>query len=378
MMRKYLYGAPVFLSTLVGGLLFSQQAAAQIIYGIGNSQHFNHPAKGTFYIQAASFLKKSRASQYQNFLHSKTSYPIKTIHSGSYHRVLIGPIHSSAEVRHVADSLSFPLKTKTVVTNTRPKKNQTKQKNPSSTESNQVISQVIPAITMDNTRANWFVSVGGGAQYPHFNSSMVVTNDSDFLPPYNQDVYSTNNNNEAIFGVMAGRRWERDTKWLPSYSLGVLYQHFFSARVDGTVMQYSLPEFTNYNYKWNLSSNLVLASAKLNLFQYAHRISPFINGGIGASFNKASGYNEVFLPGVTPRVSPGFADSSTRQFTYALGAGVDYQVMQQLILSVGYNYQDLGHFSSGQGTQNWAGQSLNLGSYQTNDVFASVSYLFEK
>ena len=223
--------------------------------------------------------------------------------------------------------------------------------------------------------SSWFVSLGGGVQSPRFNSNIGVNNNTGFPAPYNEDIYSTSDTEQAIIGVMAGRRWERDSYWLPAYSLGIYYQYFFPKDVGETVMLYSLPEFTSY--KWNLSSNLVLASGKLNLLQYADNFSPFINGGIGVAFNNANGYSEVALPG-TARVSPAFTNNTTSQFAYALGAGIDYKVMQQLIVSVGYNYQNLGRFSSGPGLQTWSGQSLNFGTYQSNDVFASVSYLFDQ
>jgi hypothetical protein len=58
---------------------FSEQAFARTIYGIENAKQFNGSPKGEFYIQAESFLSKSRANQYQLFLQSKMTYPASFI-----------------------------------------------------------------------------------------------------------------------------------------------------------------------------------------------------------------------------------------------------------------------------------------------------------
>lgn len=363
MIRKCFYTVLAVEVFLAGITLGTKEADAQTIFGLGMAQQFNQKANNNFHIQAASFTSKSRAIQFRYFLQSKTTYPVKIAKHNNFYRVVIGPIYRSADVRRIGRVLSSSMKAKPIVMH--PIESQ--HNNPS-------ISHATP-IVMHNT-ANWFVSAGAGAQYPQFNSKTVINNGSGFSRPFDHDIYSTSNPNQGIFGVMAGRRWQRDNQWFPSYSLGVFYQYFFEINAGGVVTQYSLPEFTNYKYNLNLASNLVMAAAKLNLFEFAQKASPFINGGIGGAFNKSSGYSEVALAGVTPRVSPGFANHTTNQFAYMIGAGIDYKIKPQWIVSVGYNYVNLGNFSSGQGAQTWSNQSLNLGRYQSSDVFASVSYLF--
>ncbi len=380
MMKKCFYTVFAFEVLLASITIGAKEAGAQTIFGFGMAQQFNQKSNNDYYIQAGSFTNKSRAVQYKYFLQSKTTYPVKMVKNNNFYRVVIGPIHRSSEVKRVGRLMSSSIKTKPIAVgshqNLRLRK--TKPNYVEQAHKNLGIIKATTNLTSAHNAANWFVSVGGGAQYPQFNSNVVINNGSGFPTPFDQDIYSTSNPNQGIIGVMAGRRWERDSQWFPSYSLGVLYQYFFEINAGGTVTQYSLPEFTNYTYNLNLSSNVVMAAAKLNLFEYAQKISPFINGGIGGAFNKSSGYNEIALPGVTPRQSPGFANNTTSQFAYMAGAGLDYKVNQQLIVSVGYNYSNLGNFSSGQGMQAWSGQSLNLGTYQSNDVFASISYLFEK
>lgn len=222
---------------------------------------------------------------------------------------------------------------------------------------------------------NWILSLGVGAQYPQWNNPMRVNNGSGFTSPYDVDLYSTENKRESVFAVMAGRRWERADFWLPAYSFGVFWQHFFRTQLGKKITLYSDPEFTNYKYNWELTANMVLASAKINLFRY-QRFSPFFNVGIGSSFNRTSDYKEKALPGITPRESPGYANFSTSEFAYHVGAGIDFHLSPKLLFSVGYTYQDLGQISSGPGKNTWSNQSLNPGSYTSNEFLVSISYIF--
>ncbi|CAM2995595.1 Opacity protein and related surface antigens [Legionella steigerwaltii] len=228
-----------------------------------------------------------------------------------------------------------------------------------------------------NTQSSWFIALGGGAQFPELHSQMKVNNGSGFPSPFDFDRYSITNDNGGVIAASAGRRWQNNNFWFPSYSLSVFWQYFFKTHIRGEITQYSLPEFTNYNYNLDFTSNLLLASGKINLFRYVI-FSPYVNGGIGSSFNNVSNYREEAFSGVTPRVSPGFRDSNTSEFAYNVGAGIDVQFFPQLIFSVGYIYQDLGPISSGNGINTWAEQSLNPGSYRSNEVLVTATYLFGK
>ncbi|KTD10792.1 hypothetical protein Lgra_1758 [Legionella gratiana] len=226
-----------------------------------------------------------------------------------------------------------------------------------------------------NAPKNWFISLGAGAQFPDLQTPMQVNNGSEFSTPYNYDQYSISKNNGAVIAASAGRRWQNDNVWFPSYSLSIFWQYFFKTQLEGQITQYSLPQFTNYDYKLDFTSNLLLISGKMNLCKHGI-FSPYINGGIGSSFNKVSNYHETALTNVTPRINPGFRNANTSEFAYNIGAGVDVHFLPQFILSVGYIYQDLGPYSSGNGVETWSNQSLNPGSYHSNEILVSMTYLF--
>lgn len=345
------------------------------IYGLDHASVFQSKARGPFYIQAASFSNKLNAEKYQRQLQAKTHYPVRMIHAANFYRVIIGPLNSTADVRAAGGMSAAPIATVRVYHQqqsspliTRP----TVKVNHSERQYKTTAIR-IPAVP----HSNMFLSIGAAEQYPMFDSGMNVDNGSDFSAPYNYDTYTTQRHPSPMMILAVGRRWVRDTKWLSSFSMGLSYQNLFATNAGGRVIQYSDPEFTNYNYHLNLSSNILMAFVKANLFSYRF-VSPYVNVGVGCAFNRTSNYTETALPNVTPRVSPGFASETLNQFAYQAGVGVDFQLTRQLILSAGYEYLNLGSFSSWTGAGPWYNQTLNLGKYRANTAIVSVNYLIDE
>lgn len=221
---------------------------------------------------------------------------------------------------------------------------------------------------------HWYFSVGMGMEYPHINANSRVNNGSGFSPPGNQDIYSYENNHHPFLSASAGYRFARDRFWFPTLSLGLAYQYLPSNDLGGKIMQFSDPGFLNYNFKLGVSASILLVTAKLNLLQRCH-FSPYVNVGAGAAYVRTGSYGETALPNVTPRTSAGYAENTNTQFAYVLGAGLDYQINPRWILSGGYQYLSLGRLNTGSGAGSWAGQSLNLGFYRSNELLASLTYL---
>lgn len=234
---------------------------------------------------------------------------------------------------------------------------------------------------MNGTQDAWFISIDGGAQEPLKLDTVYINNGSGFISPYNRDVYSTNKRAHGMLGATFGYRWAcEENDWFPAYSLGLRYERVFSGNNGETVSQYTPPPslFTNYNYTLKNSANVVLVAGKLDIYQY-NDLMPYISAGAGMAYNQVGKYSEIARPNahVTPRLSPAFASDTQHDFAYTLGLGFDYQVNEQVIVSLGYEFQDLGNISSGYGTRLWSTQYLNLGSYRANSVLASLAYLFD-
>ncbi|MCX7117759.1 MAG: outer membrane beta-barrel protein [Legionellales bacterium] len=233
-----------------------------------------------------------------------------------------------------------------------------------------------PALTM-GPASGWFATIQGGALWTNSSDSMTVSNGSPYPPPLNVDHYSVNGNQTSgVIAVLGGYQWRHQGEWIPAYSLALRYQHFFNASLNGVVTQYSLPQFANYNYTWNVDSNLISLYSKIDLFQYG-RFTPFFDVGVGAAINHTSDFNETALSGVTPRISPAFQSNSQTSFTYNLGLGVDFAVTSQWSVSVGYDYQYFGAIKSGPGLTTWSADRLSLGNLQGNMVTAGLTYYFD-
>lgn len=104
---------------------------------------------------------------------------------------------------------------------------------------------------------------------------------------------------------------------------------------------------------------------------------PYLNGGVGISNNQTNAYKESAFSGVTPRISPNFASQSNSTFAYNLGAGLDIALGPHHFISLGYDYQNFGTFSSGPGKgAEWSSQHLNLGTIKANTLLLGYTHLF--
>ena len=404
----------------------------QIIHGLKRAKYYKSASKHVFYIQTKRFSQKAKASHYQRQLQAKTSYPVVLSRKRHAYVVMIGPINSAEEVRrtaikitnspkmaalsanhhlasrkqqprqvhhqYVVKKAALPSKQKLAVSQSGPVRH---VMNPDQALPVTKKTALPPHQLMDDNDLNsiaavsahkpekasffsqfagarhgLFVSVGTGMQYPQFNSSTTVNNGSGFPAPFDKDLYSFKNDSHPVFTLAGGYRFERDEQWFPAYSVGGFYEYLFSNNVGGTIMQFSTPSFTNYTYSWDISAQVLLASAKVDLFSYEH-IMPYVSGGIGGVSLRASGYSETALAGVTPRVSAGYEDKTTVRLAYSLGLGLDYQINRQWLVSAGYEYLSLGDVTSGVGSGGWAGKSLSLGSYHANEALISATYLFD-
>lgn len=223
---------------------------------------------------------------------------------------------------------------------------------------------------------NWFLGLEGALLKTDIRSVLLINNGSNLDYPNDLDRYSTNDKNPWSLAVNAGRFWQRDEQWFPGYALGLKYQHLFSQDITGQVMQYSVPRYTNYSYRWDVQVDALLAFAKLELVKLGF-LTPYINGGIGVSRNHSASYHEIAYPGIDVRDSPAFGSHTKSQFTYDLGIGINVAMNPNIIVSLGYDYQNFGKLSSGSGQAQWVSQQLNLGNLKANEFVLGATYLFD-
>jgi len=225
-------------------------------------------------------------------------------------------------------------------------------------------------------RANWFWGLEGGAQRVAGISTLGVPNTNYYINPTDADYYSTKNSTSGFIGLDAGRLWQRHTLWFPAFSAAARYRYIFPHDVGGQVTQSSLAQVPSYNYKWNLSSNLITAQGKLNLIHIGI-VAPYIGAGLGVASTKAHSYSETAIPPTIARISPAYASNTNNKFTYNLGAGLDFKSSSQMLWTLGYEYQSLGGIESDFGNDLWSQAKLTLGSVTNNMLLVSFSYLFD-
>ena len=395
------------------------------------AKSYNGRQTGLIYIRAGTFKSKANALSFKNHLQARIRAPIMVQFRNNQYSVLIGPMRTPGEVRQVGlcltnrnSSCIITNRTvhravqKPVVHVNRQKVIQAKKpvpqrvamaprKQPVANWHPAKVSKEFPfdwyptpneelsapvkeknldigsenvqvyrtnALSQLSVLNSWFVSADLERQWVQ-SDQMTVNNGSGFPPPSNIDIYTGGvSSNQSSLGFTAGYRWQNEGLWIPQFSLGLRYKYLFENDLTGKVIQYSLPEFTNYDYTYKASSNALLLAAKVDFYAYK-QIMPYLSVGIGSALNQTS-YSESALPGITPRISPSFADQSTVQLTYTLGAGLDAQLTERITLSAGYEYQGWGAFNSGKGTVGWSDQSLSQSNYQSHALLLSMDYLF--
>jgi opacity protein-like surface antigen len=338
---------------------------ASVIFGVKNIN--KNIKKYPVYVQMGSFSNYNNAANYLNSLKTSTNTKTSINHINGHHQVRVGPFNDYQSLRQFKSNQNHGVNRnvkKTIIN-----KVSISKKQPAVTS---------PSLVIDKLKSpQWFINGKIGGQVTSINSSAAVNNGSGLASPYNKDIYTTQNPNlQTLFGAQIGRRWDINNKWLTAIAIGAQYEHFFMYNINGSVTQYSLPEFKNYDYKWPVSSDVYLANAKVNLFEY-HNASPYLNGAVGASYNNSGHYSEKAYIGVTQRTSPNFSTNSATQFAYILGAGLDYKLNKSIIAGIGYQYTNLGKLNSGNGTQSWSNEKLSFGNNQSNSFLFELTYLFD-
>jgi opacity protein-like surface antigen len=228
-------------------------------------------------------------------------------------------------------------------------------------------------------QGNWFAGIGAGATFLNVDNNHFISSGEGWP---DDKYHNTGVDATGLLVLDGGYQWARNSVWLPFYSLAVSYTYGFPAKVKGKVEQYSLPEFTNYNYQYKIQTQTFLAQIKADLYRW-RCLMPFLLAGAGVSLNNASNYAEQPVPGVTPRISPGFKGQTNTYFSYVFGAGLDYIVQKNIWASLTYEYSNLGRAQTGSGVNtvtltgtNYASDNLKT-NVKSNAVFLSVTYLFD-
>ncbi|MBI2785391.1 MAG: porin family protein, partial [Legionella longbeachae] len=180
---------------------------------------------------------------------------------------------------------------------------------------------------------------------------------------------------ETVFGGALGYEWFfPQREFLPFFSASAAYLYDTSIRLKGDVEQFSLPEFNNYTYQYNVKRQTVMALLQAGLFRMRFMI-PYVAGGLGAAFNQASPYEEMPKFGIIPRVSPNFSQASQSQFSYTVGAGIYFFPQELISLNLAYRYTDFGHVKTGNAQNEYSGHLTNA--ITSNAILVGIHVMFK-
>lgn len=132
---------------------------------------------------------------------------------------------------------------------------------------------------------------------------------------------------------------------------------------------------TPITYTYRLQQESWLIMTKADIYQWK-KIMPYIAAGMGASFNRIS---QFFENGFILDEQRGGSTTLKGDFSYSLGAGIDYQATDDFWLSIGYSYDDFGKnkvdsvFIIGLPESQSTLKNANL---HANSFFLSARYLF--
>jgi opacity protein-like surface antigen len=223
----------------------------------------------------------------------------------------------------------------------------------------------------------WFVGIGSGLSQSHFSdSTTTVSNGSGATPPSQNDFLTIKKPNIAgIAQFTVGYRWQREKKFIPYYQIYFQYRHYLTTDVDGTVEQYSLPTFLNYNYSTSFDADLYTVNGKFDLVQFKNMM-PYLAVGAGVIVTNLYRYSETAFPGVTQRTNPNYDDGRNQNLAVTLGAGIDITLTKNVWATVGYEHVFQGTAKTKQGSGSWSSTSLNLGHVHSDTVFLNFSAKF--
>jgi opacity protein-like surface antigen len=226
----------------------------------------------------------------------------------------------------------------------------------------------------ENTMGVWHPVVGVSAGVviaPTVGESQSVTVPSSF----STYTYSRKSSTQtaALAGVFLGGEVELRKNW--ALQIGVDYNQSNSFKASGNVVQGISPILDSGTYQYSVVTRQLLMLSKF-LYTYKDRYHPYALVGLGGSFNTASGYS-ASVSGTSP--TPQFADNTSVSFSYAVGAGVDMDVMPRLRVGLGYRFANLGAASLGATTVSnvlYSSNTLSQSHLYAHEVVAQLTYIF--
>ena len=218
------------------------------------------------------------------------------------------------------------------------------------------------------SQSGWYVGGSTGVGFNQTQRNMQVANGI----PNSFDTYRRFSVSDSFLaGVQAGYQFATHWSWLSAISAGLVYQYSSPSLTKGVVRLFSLPAFANYHYAYRVLSQNLLFQLTFNLIQW-HHVVPYVAALAGVAFNRLSGYRELPLSGILPRVSPAFGNHTECAFAYGASIGLAMRASQYVRVDLAYRFVNLGRVESARGQGLWNAERLRNRLY-SNQVLLSIN-----
>lgn len=154
--------------------------------------------------------------------------------------------------------------------------------------------------------------------------------------------------------------------------LGLVLAKATNPQLSGDIWDDADPEFNNYVYHYNVNHFHLALQGKL-LANCRWPVAPWISASAGLGFNRAQNFTN------TPKIfealpNSNFSNSTTISFVYTIGVGIQYRMIQNWQIGVGYEFADWGRSQLGKAAGQTTNNRLTRNHLYTNSLLINLTY----
>lgn len=233
----------------------------------------------------------------------------------------------------------------------------------------------------EECQPHWYASIGIGDSVDYragtgqYSPILLVPIPTSFSPNYNSSpIYF-----QGELGYIWNHPFTSDlnNRFFPFMSLGVQYRYTTPVTIDTSViLAFTTPVDLDIPYR--IEQNSALLTWKIDFYQWFNRLMPYLNLGLGASWNHTS--QKEAITDVTGLINT--SSKTNTDWNYNIGVGLDFIVATNFWLSLGYSYDHFGQLQLGQlnftpdGGLNSGFQSVDIGNLHAHNIIFTARYLF--
>jgi opacity protein-like surface antigen len=241
------------------------------------------------------------------------------------------------------------------------------------------------------SQPHWYASLGIGESVDYRAGTGGYLLNFPFNPAPSLLAFTPSYNSSPIYFLgEVGYIWTHpftsnpNSFFLPFMSLGIQYRHTKPV----TLTTVALPENqAAVIIPYRVEQNSALLTWKIDFHQWFNRVMPYLNLGLGASWNHTSQAEPVNSnPGLPDQPLVNTNSKTNTAWNYSLGAGLDFIVATNFWLSLGYSYDNFGQLQLGNifltpdpapppGINGFF-QPISIGNFHAHNIIFTARYLF--